>query len=52
MSSKLDTNLGAIERVKEYFDTQIEVGENQIIDHLKRTKKKKKVWKQFDGSCS
>ena len=52
MSSKLDTNLGEIERVKEYFDTQTEVGENQIIDHLKRTKKKKQVLKQFDGSFS
>lgn len=52
MSSKLETNLVAVEKVKEYSDTQTEVVENQIIDRLKRTKKKKKVLKQFDRSCS
>ena len=41
MSSQLETNLVSVERVKEYSDAQTEVGENEIIDHLKRTKKKK-----------
>ena len=41
MSSQLETNLVSVERVKEYSDAQAEVGKNEIIDHLKRAKKKK-----------
>ena len=41
MSSQLETNLVSVERVKEYSDAQTEVGENEIIDHLKRKKNKK-----------
>ena len=52
MSSQLETNLVSVERVKEYSDAQTEVGENQIISHLKRTKKKKNVLKQFNRSCN
>ena len=52
MSSQLKTNLVSVERVKEYSDAQTEVGENQIIDYLKRTKKKKNVLKQFNRSCN
>ena len=52
MSSQLETNLVSVERVKEYSDAQTEVGENQIIDYLKRTKKTKNVLKQFNRSCN
>ena len=46
MSSQLETNLVSIERVKEYSDAQTEVGENKIINRLKRTKKKE-CWKNL-----
>ena len=52
MSSQLETNLVSVERVKEYSDDQTEVGENKIINRLKRTKKKKNVLKQFNRSCN
>ena len=52
MSSQLETNLVSVERVKEYSDALTEVGENKIINHLKRTKKKKNVLKQFNRSCN
>ena len=52
MSSQLKTNLVSVERVKEYSDAQTEVGENKIINRLKRTKKKKNVLKQFNRSCN
>ena len=52
MSSQLETNLVSVERVKEYSDSQTEVGENKIINRLKRTKKKKNVLKQFNRSCN
>lgn len=52
MSSQLETNLVSVERVKEYSDAQTEVGENKIINRLKRTKKKKNVLKQFNRSCN
>ena len=51
MSSQLETNLVSVERVKEYSDAQTEVSENKIMNHLKRTRKKKKVLKQFNRSC-
>ena len=52
MSSQLETNLVSVERVKEYSDAQTEVGENKIINRLKRTKKKKNVFKKFNRSCN
>ena len=52
MSSQLETNLVSVERVKEYSDAQTEVGENKIINRLKRTKKKKNVLKRFNRSCN
>ena len=52
MSSQLETNLVSVERVKEYSDAKAEVGENQISDFLKRTKKTKNVLKQFNRSCN